>query len=130
MVEEAREPFTATATAAAAVRVSLAARPLIAAVLFYQAVGRPLVGGHCRFHPTCSDYALEALRVHGAARGTWLAVRRLLRCHPVGGAGFDPVPMNMTIGARGAMKYRGGGSRRADHDLDQTKDSAHDEHKP
>jgi putative membrane protein insertion efficiency factor len=72
--------------------VSLSAVPLIWLVRFYQAVGRPLFGGHCRFHPTCSDYAVEALREHGALRGGYLAVRRILRCHPFGGAGYDPVP--------------------------------------
>jgi putative membrane protein insertion efficiency factor len=46
----------------------------------------------CRFHPSCSAYALEALESHGAARGTWLALRRLARCHPWGGSGLDPVP--------------------------------------
>ena len=72
--------------------VSLAARPLLAMVHLYQAALRPLFGGHCRFHPTCSDYAVEALRTHGALRGGWLVVRRLLRCHPFGGSGYDPVP--------------------------------------
>jgi uncharacterized protein len=47
---------------------------------------------HCRYNPSCSAYALEALRVHGAGRGLWLAVRRIGRCHPWGGSGFDPVP--------------------------------------
>ena len=46
----------------------------------------------CRFTPTCSQYALEALRTHGPFKGTWLAVRRILRCHPWGGSGYDPVP--------------------------------------
>lgn len=46
----------------------------------------------CRFDPSCSTYALEALERHGAARGSWLTIRRLTRCHPWGGAGFDPVP--------------------------------------
>jgi putative membrane protein insertion efficiency factor len=73
-------------------RVSLPARPLIGLVRVYQAVGRPLFGGHCRFRPTCSDYAIGALRRHGALRGSYLAIRRLLRCHPLGGAGYDPVP--------------------------------------
>jgi len=73
-------------------RVSFAARPLIAFVRMYQAVGRPFFGGHCRFHPTCSEYAAEALQTHGALRGTFLALRRVLRCHPLGGAGYDPVP--------------------------------------
>lgn len=49
----------------------------------------------CRFQPTCSTYALEALRTHGAVRGTWLTVRRLLRCHPLSPGGYDPVPVNL-----------------------------------
>lgn len=51
-----------------------------------------LVGHGCRFRPTCSEYALEALALHGAGRGLWLAVRRIARCHPWGGSGWDPVP--------------------------------------
>ncbi|MCP3902815.1 MAG: membrane protein insertion efficiency factor YidD [Planctomycetes bacterium] len=73
-------------------RVSIAARLLTAGVLLYQATLRPVMGGHCRFQPTCSDYALEALRQHGAWRGGRLAARRLFRCHPLGGGGYDPVP--------------------------------------
>lgn len=52
----------------------------------------PWLGGHCRYHPSCSEYALEALSLHGPGRGTWLVLRRLGRCHPLGGSGFDPVP--------------------------------------
>lgn len=52
----------------------------------------PFVGMHCRYEPTCSNYALEALSKHGAIRGGWLTIRRLLRCHPWGGWGYDPVP--------------------------------------
>ena len=61
------------------------------AVRGYQKVtaGRP---SPCRFDPSCSTYALEALERHGAARGTWLTLRRLVRCHPWGGHGWDPVP--------------------------------------
>jgi putative membrane protein insertion efficiency factor len=55
-------------------------------------VHHALFGPCCRFEPTCSAYAEEAVRVHGARRGVWLAARRLARCHPFGGTGFDPVP--------------------------------------
>src|SRR5678810_789262 len=64
-----------------------ASLPFIAAIRAYQAVLSPLMGGHCRFVPTCSEYALEAYRVHGAVRGTWLTLRRIGRCHPLGGKG-------------------------------------------
>ena len=58
----------------------------------YQLMLSPLIGPACRFAPSCSEYAREALSVHGAGRGTWLALRRLSRCHPLGGSGLDPVP--------------------------------------
>jgi putative membrane protein insertion efficiency factor len=58
----------------------------------YQRVFRPILPPACRFHPSCSDYSLEALRVHGAARGTVLTVKRICRCHPWNPGGFDPVP--------------------------------------
>ncbi|HEY7928933.1 MAG TPA: membrane protein insertion efficiency factor YidD [Steroidobacteraceae bacterium] len=58
----------------------------------YQLLVSPLLGPRCRFHPSCSHYALEAIDTHGAARGTWLALRRLLRCHPLHPGGYDPVP--------------------------------------
>ena len=58
----------------------------------YQLLLSPLLGNNCRFHPTCSEYAIEALRAHGVVRGLWLTVRRIGRCHPWGGAGHDPVP--------------------------------------
>lgn len=57
--------------------------------------------GGCRYLPTCSEYAIEALRLHGAWRGSWLTVRRLLRCHPWGGHGFDPVPGSTGAAAQG-----------------------------
>ena len=59
---------------------------------FYQKVISPLTPPSCRFQPTCSAYAIEAIETHGALRGGWLAVRRIARCHPWGGHGFDPVP--------------------------------------
>lgn len=58
----------------------------------YQYFMRPLLGNHCRFYPSCSDYAREAIERHGAAHGAWLAVRRVCRCHPYHPGGFDPVP--------------------------------------
>jgi len=61
-------------------------------VRLYRLIGSPWVGHGCRYHPTCSAYALEALERHGAARGAWLAARRVLRCHPWGGSGIDNVP--------------------------------------
>ncbi|MFN3240115.1 MAG: membrane protein insertion efficiency factor YidD [Planctomycetota bacterium] len=61
-------------------------------VWIYRKVISPMKPPTCRFHPTCSSYALEALRVHGAVRGSWLTVWRLCRCHPFCEPGFDPVP--------------------------------------
>ena len=58
----------------------------------YRLIGSPWVGRHCRFQPTCSEYALEALERHGALRGSWLATKRLARCHPWCHGGHDPVP--------------------------------------
>jgi uncharacterized protein len=58
----------------------------------YQLLLSPWLGNNCRFHPTCSGYAIEAVRTHGVLRGLWLASRRIGRCHPWGGQGHDPVP--------------------------------------
>ena len=58
----------------------------------YQLTLSPLLGPCCRFQPSCSEFALEALARHGALRGTWLAMHRIGRCHPFGGVGYDPVP--------------------------------------
>ena len=68
------------------------ARALLAAVRAYARWLSPLLGPHCRFAPTCSAYAAQALQVHGAARGGWLTVRRIARCHPFHPGGHDPVP--------------------------------------
>lgn len=61
-------------------------------IYLYRYTLSPFVGWHCRYEPTCSHYALEALSKHGAWRGSWLTLRRLGRCHPWGGWGYDPVP--------------------------------------
>ncbi len=68
------------------------ARVVALPVRGYRLVFSPWVGHSCRYQPTCSAYALEALEVHGGVRGSWLALRRILRCHPWGGSGIDNVP--------------------------------------
>jgi uncharacterized protein len=65
---------------------------LIGALRAYQYLFRPQLGANCRFYPSCSDYALEAVARHGAFRGAWLAMRRVGRCHPWHAGGYDPVP--------------------------------------
>lgn len=65
---------------------------LVLPIKFYQKFISPLTPPSCRFTPSCSQYALEALRKHGPIKGLWLAIRRILRCHPWGGSGYDPVP--------------------------------------
>ena len=72
--------------------MNLLSRLLIAPIRLYQMFISPLLPPSCRFTPSCSQYAIEALRIHGPLRGSWLALRRLLRCHPWGGSGYDPVP--------------------------------------
>ncbi len=79
-------------TADAQSEQSAVARALVAVILFYQRGNEGRLSP-CRFTPSCSSYALEAIETHGARRGSWLAVRRLSRCHPLGGKGFDPVPL-------------------------------------
>ena len=65
---------------------------LVAVIGFYRRFISPLFPAHCRYEPSCSAYAVEAIRLHGAARGSLMAVRRIGRCHPWGGTGLDPVP--------------------------------------
>ena len=68
--------------------------PLIQLVRLYRLAISPWFGANCRFDPTCSQYAIEALQRHGVFKGMWLAVRRIGRCYPWGGSGYDPVPKN------------------------------------
>jgi len=70
----------------------MTAKLLIVLIRAYQVVLSPFLGGACRFVPSCSAYAVEAIAMHGAGRGSLLALRRLSRCHPLGRAGVDPVP--------------------------------------
>ncbi|MDQ6649813.1 MAG: membrane protein insertion efficiency factor YidD [Actinomycetota bacterium] len=77
---------------AAAARPHPAARLLVAIIKAYQRGVSPLLGPRCRFAPSCSSYAVEALVSHGVWRGSWLALRRLVRCHPFNPGGHDPVP--------------------------------------
>ena len=65
---------------------------LLALVRFYQYAVSPFLGQHCRFHPSCSAYAVEALQKYGAIRGAWLGVKRIARCNPWCRGGFDPLP--------------------------------------
>ncbi len=70
----------------------LAAKPLLGLVWLYRKGLSPMLGANCRFEPSCSAYAEEALREYGGFKGGWLILRRIVRCHPWGGSGYDPVP--------------------------------------
>jgi len=65
---------------------------IIGLIRLYQLVISPLIGPRCRFTPTCSQYAIEAIKLHGVVKGSWLAGKRLLKCHPLNAGGYDPVP--------------------------------------
>jgi uncharacterized protein len=73
-------------------RLSAAGFVLVGLLTAYRRFVSPLLGARCRFYPSCSAYALEAVQLHGAMKGSWLAVRRLSRCHPFHAGGIDPVP--------------------------------------
>lgn len=70
--------------------------PLVVLIRVYQIAISPWLGKHCRYTPTCSAYMLEALKTHGLFYGFWLGGRRIFRCHPWGGEGYDPVPQKKT----------------------------------
>jgi uncharacterized protein len=72
--------------------LTILSSPFIALIKIYQWIISPLLGPKCRFTPTCSHYAEEALKKYGPIKGLWLAIKRILRCHPWGGSGYDPVP--------------------------------------
>ena len=66
--------------------------PFMLLIWIYQKMISPLIGPKCRFTPTCSNYAMEAFKKYGVFKGFWLSVKRISRCHPWGGSGYDPVP--------------------------------------
>ena len=72
---------------------------LKALITVYKYVVSPLLGPKCRYLPTCSSYALEAIEVHGPLKGSWLGAKRILRCHPWGDSGYDPVPQKNENGS-------------------------------
>jgi putative membrane protein insertion efficiency factor len=72
--------------------MNLGQRFVVGAIRVYQVALSPYFGNQCRFYPTCSEYAMQAVRKHGALKGTWLAIRRIGRCHPYHPGGHDPVP--------------------------------------
>ena len=72
--------------------INLTSKFLISIIRFYQIFISPLLGNNCRYHPTCSEYFIESLKIHGPIKGTILGVKRISKCHPWGGKGFDPVP--------------------------------------
>ena len=65
---------------------------LVAPIIVYRYTLSPMLGPRCRFAPSCSEYAIEAIRLRGPLLGSWLMLRRIVRCHPLGGSGYDPVP--------------------------------------
>ena len=90
------------------------AHGLRALVIGYRYSLSALIGRQCRFAPTCSAYAIEAIERHGAIAGGWLALRRIARCHPWGGSGYDPVPDTLTAGESGRDACCGGAARPTD----------------
>ena len=84
--------MTDTPPSSAQTRPGLIARALAVPVHAYRLLLSPMLGQNCRYYPSCSTYALDALHRHGAAKGAWLAVRRVARCHPWHPGGYDPVP--------------------------------------
>lgn len=65
---------------------------LVIPIKLYQILISPILGPNCRYHPTCSQYSIEAINKHGPFKGAWLAIKRISSCHPWGGSGHDPVP--------------------------------------
>jgi putative membrane protein insertion efficiency factor len=90
---------------------------LIGLLKLYRLVISPLYGEVCRYHPSCSAYALRAVGVHGSVKGTWLTGRRLLRCHPWAPGGYDPVPGTPEFAEEQRNQARAAGTLAAEPDL-------------
>ena len=71
-------------------------KTMIFLIRFYQKIISPILPNVCRYKPSCSEYFIEALQIHGVFRGTFLGIKRILKCHPWGGSGYDPVPQKKT----------------------------------
>ena len=87
---------------------------IVAVVRAYQYLISPWLGAHCRFHPTCSAYFIEAVQQHGAFRGSWMGIRRILRCHPFHPGGYDPVANNADESRGSEGGWQSNKSRRDD----------------
>ena len=70
--------------------------PLIIVIRAYQLIISPMLGSNCRFSPTCSEYTIESFKAHGLIKGLFLAIKRIGKCHPWGGHGYDPIPTKIT----------------------------------
>lgn len=101
------------------------ARLLTALLRGYQRWISPALGQHCRFAPSCSQYALEAVREHGALHGSWLAARRLGRCHPWNPGGLDPVPLKSPLPLKSPVPGPAAASATMDTVASATMDTAH-----
>jgi putative membrane protein insertion efficiency factor len=91
--------------------------PLVWLLRGYRLLISPLYGQVCRYYPSCSAYALEAVSTHGAAKGTWLALHRLARCHPWSSGGYDPVPARTQWRGAGWPQWRSAGRRPGSEEL-------------
>ncbi len=100
-------------------RPSLTGKMAIGLIRLYQYTLSGLLGAHCRFVPTCSQFAIEAIRECGAWRGSWMALLRILRCHPWQKGGFDPVSAHIKPGRPGLDDSHSGQSAFCDHEADK-----------
>lgn len=93
LIRDGRTPHAPLVSRPLSRAARLANTPFLTLIALYRVTLSPIVGGQCRFHPTCSRYAQDAYRLHGPVRGSSLTLRRILRCHPLNPGGYDPVPI-------------------------------------